>query len=165
MSYPKLSDPSPSLSVWSLYPCSFGFALWTVSFWTVPFASCLMDITKWNGAGKKQRGQNVTLLSIGIKSWLANKRITIEWFLPIIFREFVRKACFGGKKCTFFAKKLIIVLIVKYFARMLRKLQFTFPERVIFISYADQKLSTWQGKMDNFHTKNDGSTIFCFWSL
>ena len=34
----------------------------------------------------------------------------MEGFLPIILREFFRKVsgqCFGGKKCNFFAKKLI----------------------------------------------------------
>ena len=48
--------------------------------------------------------------SIGVKSWLASKGITIEGFLPMMLREFVPKASrarFGGKNCTFFAKKLI----------------------------------------------------------
>jgi len=35
-------------------------------------------------------------------------------------------------------------IIEKYFARMLRRLQFIFRERVIFISCVDQKLSTLQ---------------------
>ena len=35
--------------------------------------------------------------SIGIKSWLANKGIAIEGFLPITLREFFREAYFGSQ--------------------------------------------------------------------
>jgi len=37
------------------------------------------------------------MMSLDVKSWLANKGITIEGFLPIVLREFVREVCFGGK--------------------------------------------------------------------
>ena len=40
-------------------------------------------------------------------------------------------------------------IIEKYFASMLRRLHFTFPEGAIFISSADQKLSTFQKMMDS----------------
>ena len=56
------------------------------------------------------------------------------------------EACFGGKNCAFFAKKLITQfrIIEQYFASMFRRLQFTFPDKAIFISCVDQKLSTLQ---------------------
>ena len=63
-----------------------------------PFADC-----EWNVA--VERGYSIVLdfedvshvklslcNSIGVKSWLASKGITIEGFLPILLREFVRKA-------------------------------------------------------------------------
>ena len=40
-------------------------------------------------------------------------------------------------------------IIEKYFTNMFRRLQFTFPEGAIFISFADQKLSTLKEKMDS----------------
>jgi len=39
---------------------------------------------------------------------------------------------------------------------MFRRLQFTFPEGAIFISCADQKLSTLQAKMDGFQWRGGG---------
>ena len=61
---------------------------------------------------------------------------------------------FDGINCIFFAKELITQFrkIMKYFASMFRRLHFTFPEGAVFISCADQKLSTLQEMIDNLFT-------------
>ena len=76
-----------------------------------------------------------------------------------MLREFVRKA---SRSAPLLVKLYLLCeetdstkfpIIDKYFASMLRKLQFTFPEGATLISCADQKLLTVQEVMSSFSIK------------
>ena len=51
-----------------------------------------MNIDLLSISGHKIYGPKGRWWSIGVKSWLASKGITIEGFLPMMLREFFRKA-------------------------------------------------------------------------